>query len=344
MSADPIIDEDITSIISGCKGQLRLLFGKTVLITGASGFVGGYLVETIIGLNKGAIQPCRLLLPTRDLSATRKRRPHLMGKNLIDWFEWDGTSKLEAPSASCDHVIHAASSDLSACMKDPAGTKESMVEMTSRVLEYAKEARASSFLYVSSGAVYGEQPSDMGAIPEDHYSELDPNAADACYGEGKRLCEVLCAESGLGVTIARPFALIGPYQDINGKFAVPDFIRQAAFDKRIVVKGDGKAVRGYCYASDLTIILWKLLLQKNRYIVYNVGSSDFVITIGELAKLVSGLMNNAKVNIMGKASKAPRSRYVPDIKRLKEVYTPKVDIKTALSRTIRSYRNRKIIP
>jgi dTDP-glucose 4,6-dehydratase len=70
----------------------------------------------------------------------------------------------------------------------------------------------------------------------------------------------LCRTSGVPTVIARLFAFVGPYQDVGGSFAVPDFIRRAIYDKSIRIHSDGSALRTYCYASDLTISLWKLLL------------------------------------------------------------------------------------
>ena len=91
MQRTPIVEEDIYTILATCHEELTALSGKTLLLTGGSGFVGSYLVESIIAFNdthNGA--PCRLLLPTRSLATTRTKWPHFFSIENVEWFEWDG--------------------------------------------------------------------------------------------------------------------------------------------------------------------------------------------------------------------------------------------------------------
>ena len=167
-----------------------------------------------------------------------------------------------------------------------------------------------------------------------------PDLADpsSCYGEAKRYSELLCRTSGVPSIIARLFAFIGPYQDTGGSFAVPDFIRQALRDKSIRIHGDGSALRTYCYASDLTIGLWKLLLNGKPGELYNVGSDKPRVSIRELAELIGSQLGNIEIVVEGKTGNGTRSRYIPNTDKFKQIYSAQIDLAEGLRRTLASYQ------
>jgi dTDP-glucose 4,6-dehydratase len=337
MQRTPIVKEDIQVILAACHEELTALSGKTLLLTGGSGFVGSYLVESIIAFNHahhGA--PCRILLPTRSLAATRAKWPHFFGIENIEWFESSGRN-LEPPSNTCDYIIHAASpADPADYSHAPMQTMEDISNGTLAVLSYAKRTQVQTLLYLSSGAAYGQQPAEV-ALSEDNMSAPDMTDTSSCYGEAKRYAELLCRTSSVPTVVARLFAFIGPYQDINASFAVPNFIRQALHDKKIHIHGDGSALRTYCYASDLTISLWKLLLRGKPNELYNVGSDTPRVSIRELAELIAGEVGNTEVIVENKITSSLRSRYIPDVSKLKHLYSPKICLAEGLRRTLTSY-------
>lgn len=340
MRRTPVVEEDIRFVLGECRDELQALSGKTLLLTGGSGFVGSYLVESIIAFNRAhGGEPCRLLLPTRSLEASQEKWPHFFGVEDVIWFGWDG-QVLEPPSDGCDYVIHAASpTGTTAMMRDPYGTMRDIVRTTEQVLGYAKQAGVSRLLFVSSGAVYGSQPSGLKAIPETYLGGPDLTDARSCYGEGKRYAELLCHLSGVPTLVARLFAFVGPYQDLTGSYAVTDFIRQARHHGHIRIHSDGSALRTYCYASDLSNALWKILLNGDINEIYNVGEEAPVVSVRELADQIAEIMGAVSVEVMGKdnASGDNRSRYIPDVSRLKGIYMPQISLSEGISRTIRSY-------
>lgn len=339
MRRTPVVEEDIDFVLRACQNELSLLSGKILLVTGGSGFVGSYLIESIIAFNsshKGA--PCRLLLPTRSLTATRAKWPHFFGVQHVDWFEWDGR-KLISPSDSCDYVIHAASpADPASYMRTPMQAMEDIESGTSAVLHFAQAAGVRAMLYLSSGAAYGVQAPEVVALDEESTGAPDLTDPASCYGEAKRYSELLCRMSGVPVVIARLFAFIGPYQDLRSSFAVPSFIRQALQEKKIRVNSDGSALRTYCYASDLTSGLWKLLLNGTPGELYNVGADAPQISIRELAELVAEEIGHVDVFIDGRIGTGPRSRYIPKTDKFKRIYATQVDLEEGLHRMITSYQ------
>ena len=339
MQRTPIVEEDIGQVLAACREELKSLSGKTLLLTGGSGFVGSYLVESIIAFNRdrdGA--PCRLLLPTRSLAATQAKWPHFFDMENVIWFEWDGCT-LVPPVESCDYVIHAASpADPASYLHAPMQTMEDIANGTSAVLHFARSAGVSKMLYLSSGAAYGRQAADLDALTEDTSTSPDLLDPASCYGEAKRYSELLCRTSGVPCVIARLFAFIGPYQDMSGSFAVPDFIRQATQTQTIRIKSDGSAQRTYCYASDLTIGLWKLLLNGKSGELYNVGADAPRVSIRELAELVARQTGEVEVVVEGKSGAGPRSRYIPNIDKFNRIYAAQIDLSAGLRRTLASYQ------
>jgi dTDP-glucose 4,6-dehydratase len=257
---------------------------------------------------------------SRNWQAFRRKAPHLADHAAIASHTGD-VRDYEFPPGTFSHVIHAATdADTKRIAEDPLLTLDTITAGTRRTLEFARHCGAARFLLVSSGAVYGRQPSDLTHVPEDYPGAPDPTSRASAYGEGKRLAEhlgVLFAQDrGMAVTIARGFAFVGPYLPLDGTFAIGNFIRDALRGGPIVVQGDGTPYRSYLYAADLAIWLWKILFQGRTCRPYNVGSEES-ISIAELAQQVAAAFQPpCQVKVMQRPDpSAVVQRYVPCARR-----------------------------
>jgi dTDP-glucose 4,6-dehydratase len=199
---------------------------------------------------------------------------------------------------------------------------DTIVEGTRRTLQFAIASSVSKFLFVSSGAVYGPQPPELTHISESFSGGPDPLDRASAYAEGKRAAEMLCvlaASPRLNSTIARCFAFVGPYMQLNAHFAIGNFVADALRGGPIQVKSDGSAIRSYLYASDLMVWLWTTLLKGRPGHAYNIGSED-ALSIAALAhEVAAAAPQTPGVRIASSAQPSVLiHRYVPSTARARQ--------------------------
>lgn len=279
---------DLDEVLDATRALWEELRGRRIFITGATGFFGCWLLESFTWANQRLGLKAQASILTRNPDTLRRKLPHLAGS--IDMIVGDVRS-FTFPAGNFSHVIHAAtesSAELNA--NNPQLMFDTIVEGARHCLEFAAHAGARKFLFTSSGAVYGKQPSDLTHVPEDFTASPDPLDPNSAYAEGKRTAELLCAlaatQNGLAPKIARCFAFVGPYMKLDAHFAIGNFIRDHLEGERIMVRGDGTPLRSYMYASDLMIWLWTILFRGESCRAYNVGCED-AISIADLAREVT---------------------------------------------------------
>jgi dTDP-glucose 4,6-dehydratase len=303
------------------------LSGARIFITGATGFFGRWLIESLLSADLRHGLGVRLFALSRDPDSFLASAPHLAGSG-ITWLK--GSVVTLDPGAlggeGVDMVIHLATeADMGAARADPRAAEAVITEGTRRVLALAAHARARRLLFTSSGAVYGKQPPDLERIEESYPGRADPLDTSWAYalpGEAKRQAELFCEKSaredGLGAVTARCFTFAGPGLPADSKFAFGNFMRDALRGEPIVIEGDGTPVRSYLHAADLAVWLWALLLRGTPGRAYNVGSEN-PVSLLQLAETMSRLLGSPGIEVRKKAIQgAAPARYVPSTKRVRE--------------------------
>lgn len=314
------IKEDLDNVVETLRSDWRRLEGAKIFMTGGTGFIGRWMLESLQCAQIRFNLNIHTTILTRNPDAFRKKAPEIFTFDRFSFLQGDVTD-FELPPGDFSHLIHAAT-DASADLNEnnPLVMFDTVLEGTRRALEFAKEKKVKHVLYLSSGAVYGPQPWDVKKVPEDWAGAPDCTRAVNAYAEAKRAAEMLCSiyakQFNLKISTARIFALLGPYLSLDIHFAAGNFIKDAIDGKKITVKSNGLPCRSYLYISDLTAILWKMLVCAPPGQVYNVGS-DEEISIRNLAQKVAELLGRDGFEVLGHDDTGWNpGRYIPDTSRV----------------------------
>jgi nucleoside-diphosphate-sugar epimerase len=312
------------------RSDLEHWRGARILVTGGTGFIGSWLVGSLIHANAQLGLKLRVEVLSRHSSSASP-----------DGFR-SVVGDVRSPPrlGSFDLVVHAAASSGAAPSDSdsiPGNMGSTIIDGTRSILEMASECKA-RFLFLSSGAVYGQQT--VPKVAETHPGGPDPMAVGSVYAEAKRMAENWCAlanESGeIEAVVARLFAFVGPRLPTDRHFAAGNFMADVLARRPVEVMGDGRTVRSYLYAGDIPEWLLAMATRGVPGRAYNVGSPE-AITIGELANKAASLVEpSLAVKILGDRTEGPPHRYVPDVRRAESelAVQPRVAIDDALGRTL----------
>ena len=294
---NPIIEKDIEAIL-GCKINFKKLENSTVLITGAAGMLGTYMMYTLVALNDLRTYNIKIVALVRNknkLSKYFKNRPDIV------ILEQDVCDRINY-NERVDYIIHAASPASPKIMKEkPVDTIMANTIGTFNTLKFAKKNNVRSYLYISSREVYGEPYSWQEKFDENTYGFIDPLLPRSCYPEGKRAAENMCIsfkeQYGLNVKIARPAHTYGPGMSIYDGRVQADFLKNVVNNEDIIMKSTGEAVRTYTYVRDVISAIFLVLLDSDD-VVYNMADENAEITIKELAELLVKLYPERNLKVV----------------------------------------------
>ncbi len=330
---------------------MQPLAGSTLLVTGGSGFVCSYLLDTVGHLNDHVFrQACRVISVDNLRTGVPQRVRHLIGRPDFRFVDHDISQPL-ALGEKVDWIIHGAGiASPSFYRRYPLETIDVNVTGTRRMLDLARRDEVRSLLYLSTSEVYGDP--DAAHIPtrEDYRGYVSCTGPRACYDESKRLAETLCATYyslyQLPSKVVRPFNVYGPGQRLDDRRIVPDLMSAAIEGKPLTLFSNGSATRAFCYISDFITALWFILTSNENGEVFNVGNDEGETSMRDLAGLVKQCAGDAQLRLEFAKSEAPHyltdnpQRRCPDLSKLRSRFPwkPKVSVAEGLRRTLLSYR------
>ena len=251
------------SLAAACAGVN--LKDKSILVTGATGLIGSFLVETLAHLNETGGAKLEIYAAGRSESGIVSRFGTLAEQPYFHCVPYDATKPVAFDFAA-NIVVHAATSaHPMAYATDPVGILQANLFGTARLLETLKEQGRGRFLLLSTGETYGENPDLKEGFSETDHGWIDPMLPRACYPEGKRAAETLCAsyaaQYGVDALVARLSYVYGPTLSEANTRADAQFLRKALAGEDIVLKSEGTQVRTYTYVTDAIAGLLTLLLR-----------------------------------------------------------------------------------
>ena len=322
--------------------DLQRFSGKTVLLTGAAGFLGHHFVATFRYLNKYVLDsPCKVIAV--DNFITADSLPIMQDDHIEAWHA-DVTVPLRIPRP-IHFIIHAAGiASPVKYQKYPLETITAAVDGTRNMLELARvQDNFGSLLFFSSSEIYGDPDANHIPTREDYNGNVSTIGPRACYDESKRMGETLVKvyqeQYRVPAKIVRPFNIFGPGMPHGDGRAIPSFTHQALNGHPISIFKGGVQTRTFCYITDAIIGFLKVLLEGRDGEAYNIGSLDNEIMLKDLGALFVDLIPGTELQFVPYPDKYPTSeplRRCPDITKAFEQlgYVPKVKLREGVEKFI----------
>jgi CDP-6-deoxy-D-xylo-4-hexulose-3-dehydrase len=323
---DLLIEQDIEELYEQSPDMYDSLEGRSIVLTGATGLLGRYMVETVAWLNRNKFaDPCCLTGVVRRMPKENDPCWHLRFVPGIQFVQHDARRVLGSLH-HCDYMILAATKGAPAhYLKDPIATLQLNGSGLEAWLDLARRLKSEGILYLSSGEIYGTPDPEAIPTPETYAGRIALDQERAVYAGGKLYGEVLVRAFGrrydLPVKIARPFQIFGPGIRKNDGRAMADFLSAAAAGDNIHLRSAGSAQRTYMYISDAIHAFWTILIRGKNMEAYNVGNSAPEVSILELAERIARMAGNIKVVIENQATEADKgspARTCPDTTKIEQ--------------------------
>ncbi|WP_438023881.1 NAD-dependent epimerase/dehydratase family protein [Sorangium sp. So ce233] len=344
-----LIEDELRSLAGLLGDVARRLEGKTVLITGAAGFLGSYIVGVLQELNRSRFErPAKIVALDNLITGTKDSGFFdLDDPNLV--FETHDVTRPYPRGVDPDFILHGAGiASPVYYARYPLETITVAVDGIRNVLDLARRARPEAVLYFSSSEIYGDPHPEFIPTPEDYPGRVSPTGLRACYDESKRLGETLAMvyhrQYGVPVTVVRPFNVYGPGMRRDDSRVLPSFLN-AALDRRpIEIHRGGTQTRTFCYATDGVNGFLRVLLLGRPGEVYNIGSDAEEISMRDLAKKVEQAVGEpldlALASYPEGYPVGDPNRRCPDITKARRElgYAPTVSLAEGLPRMLAWYR------
>lgn len=285
----------------------------TVLITGATGRLGRYIVESLVDIDLMYNLNMRVV----GMARNQKKAIEVFGELLefpnVSFIYQDVNTPIEHEGI-VDYIFHTAGPAAPLDFKTSSvNTLWAHVNGTHNVLEFAVSHKTKKIFYVSTVEIYGTWTSDE-KIKEEDMGPLFNLQARACYPEAKRLCETMLASYkatyGIDFCGARFCHTLGAGILLDDGRAFAEFIAKSLKGEDIVLHSDGSAMRTYTYTPDAINAVFMIMERGESGYMYNVAATENLISIRDLAQLIADLSpkKTTKVVFSEEASTMP---YLP---------------------------------
>lgn len=272
----------------------------TILISGATGLIGSFLIDVLMYKNEKDNLACTILALGRNQEKANYRFHPYLNNERFYFFPCDITQTLPNWQGVVDYIIHAASNTHPvAYATDPIGTITTNVLGTKNLLDYAVEHQTKRTAFLSSVEIYGENRGDVEQFSEFDCGYINCNSLRAGYPESKRAGEALCQayihQKGLDIVIPRLSRTFGPTLQKDDTKAMSQFLQNAIAGKDIVLKSSGTQFFSYNYVADSVSGILYCLMYGQCGEAYNIADANSNITLKDLATRIAGYVGRKVV-------------------------------------------------
>ncbi len=307
---------------------------RTVLVTGAAGFLGSHLVDRLLAEGFEVVGLDNLMTGNLGNLESAGRDPH---------FHLEIGDVRETLKVYAEIVFNfACPASPVHYQSDPYATMTTSVLGALRLVEHARLRRC-RILHASTSEIYGdplEHPQR-----ESYWGHVNPVGERSCYDEGKRAAETILTDAvrshAADARIVRIFNTYGPRMAFSDGRVVSNFIMQAILGRPITLYGSGEQSRSFCYVSDLIEGIFRAAMASELPGPINLGNPH-EFTMLELAETVMRVTGTSlPVERKPLPADDPRRR-CPDITRAREVlgFEPRVELEEGIRRTHRNFVDR----
>lgn len=308
---------------------------KSVLLTGAAGFIGSHLVDFLLSEGYKVFGIDNFLTSSLSNISHNLSNPNFRIINADISEQLNFTEKV-------DYVLHFASpASPGDYLKYPIQTLKVGAIGTLNALGIARKNGA-KFLLASTSEVYGDP--QVHPQSETYYGNVNPVGPRGVYDEAKRFAESLSfayqRQHKMDIKVVRIFNTYGERMRLDDGRVIPSFITSALKNKPLIIYGDGNQTRCFCYIGDLIEGIYKFMLSDYSGVI-NIGSTQ-EITINELANLIKKITDSASPIIYQHKMDDDPQRRKPDITKARQIlnWQPHTSLEQGLARTIEDIKKR----
>lgn len=325
--------------------HFSFLYKKKLFISGATGFLGMWLLRAIDYINKEKKLQIEVYLLTRKKNI--KHQISKLSHTKCKVFNGDITS-FSLKKRKIDHIVHLAAETSIEKNNDTLNVSNTIINGTSRIIKYRKLVSAKSITYLSSGGVYGKNCRSSKGWKES--SKSTPSIFDkvATYGLSKKCSENLLIDAYRNskdfktLNIFRSFSFGGSHFNNKNHFAYDHFIKCKSSNQTINLSSNGSGLRNYMHPLDLAN--WILLsLNFSKINILNTGGNSNC-SIGMLAEKIAKYKyqntNTVKINIGKNKNK---ENYIPNLSKAKKLgLKAKISLDMQIKDSLNYYHDKKI--
>lgn len=276
----------------------RLLEGKRVVVTGATGLIGRSLVLAILARNRFAESRISVCVLVRD---TKKAERMLGGHSGFEIREWDAqTPNLGIEGLRPDYIFHCANAtDSEMFITHPVEVVDTTIGGARSMLDLARAYDARLCL-LSTMETYGVVMKE-GRIAENDGGFVDAMSVRNSYPEAKRLAEMLCSsyysEFGVSTVVVRLVQTFGPGVPKGDRRVFAEFARCAIAGNDIVLLTEGTKKNAYLYTRDAVAAILFATLKGDSGVAYNAANDDTFCSVREMAAMVASDIAGGEISV-----------------------------------------------